>query len=83
MGTMIAVVVGLGISLGMTYINARLLWDGHVQGRARQRDGLSYWGNPPPNPFVLTLGLVFALGWCAIWIMLPVALILRAFGIYI
>lgn len=83
MGTVIAVIAALGISLGMTYMHVRMMIDAHQQGKVRVRDGQPYWGNPPPNPFFLIFGLVFWFGWCSIWIMVPVALIFRAFGIYI
>lgn len=83
LGNIIAVIGGLGISLGMTYINARMLWDEHHRGKVRVRDGQSYWGHPPPNPLFVALGLLVALGWSALWISLPIALLFRAFGIYI
>ncbi|MCC5959795.1 MAG: hypothetical protein JJU08_10690 [Rhodobacteraceae bacterium] len=82
-GTVIGTIGGLGVSLGMTYVHCRLLKEGHELGQARKQRGKCYWGDPPPNPVTLAIGLLFATAWMFIWAALPVFVVLALFGIRI
>ena len=81
MQTAIAVIGGLVITLGMTAINIKLLWDSHQGGVVRRREGKSYWGHPPPHPVELVLSLVVVAFWVALWALIPVLLLLKALGL--